>query len=258
MLPIFMTTFREGLEALLIISVAQAFFRQTGNRALQTPLVSGSAFAVVISALLGVYLARTGALSPIWEAWLALAAAVLIISCVIHMARHGKRMAIEIRERLITLTKSGAQTVWWGVFLFAVLMVGREGIEAATFIAALAGTQSGLELVGSAMSGLVAAAVLAWLWARYGRRVDVGLLFRATGVFLTLFAVQLVMYAFHEFSEANALPGMDNLYWHDLTEAYAPGGEYGVWLTYALVLIPLALVAWDWVARQLSSSKQAA
>lgn len=45
MLPIFMTTFREGLEALLIISVALAFFRQTGNRALQTPLVSGSAFA---------------------------------------------------------------------------------------------------------------------------------------------------------------------------------------------------------------------
>lgn len=257
MLPIFMTTFREGLEALLIISVALAFFRQTGNRALQAPLVSGSVFAVVMSAVLGVYLARTGALSPIWEAWLALAAAVLIIACVIHMARHGKRMAIEIREKLIALTKSGAQTVWWGVFLFAVLMVGREGVEAATLIAALAGTQSGLGLVGSAVSGLVAAAALAWLWTRYGRRIDVGLLFRATGAFLMLFAMQLVIYSFHEFSEASALPGMDNLYWHDLTEAYAPGGEYGVWLTYALVLIPLALVAWNRLSRQLISSKQA-
>ncbi|MES2720857.1 MAG: FTR1 family protein [Pseudomonadota bacterium] len=258
MLPIFMTTFREGLEALLIISVALAFLRQTGNRVLLAPLIGGSAFAVILSAVLGIYLARTGALSPIWEAWLALVAAALIITCVIHMARHGKKMALEIRKRLTVLTNSQSHTVWWSVFLFAVLMVGREGVEAATLIAALAGTQSGLGLVGSAMSGLIAAALLAWLWTRYGRRIDVGLLFRTTGVFLTLFAVQLVIYAFHEFSEASVLPGMNNVYWHDLTEAYAPGGEYGVWLTYALVLIPLVLVLWDRVSRQLIGSKKTA
>lgn len=65
-------------------------------------------------------MARTGALSPIWEAWLALAAAALIITCVIHMARHGKKLAREIRERLAVLTKGQAIAVEWGVFLFAV------------------------------------------------------------------------------------------------------------------------------------------
>lgn len=257
MLPIFMTTFREGLEALLIISVAMAFLRQTDNRALLTPLFTGSAFAVVMSAILGVYLARTGALSPVWEAWLAVVAAALIITCVIHMARHGKKLAREIREKLAQLTQGQSKTVWWGVFLFAVLMVGREGVEAATLIAALAGMQSGLMLAGSAMGGLVLAVILAWLWSRYGQRVNVGLLFRVTGVFLVLFAAQLVVYAFHEFSEASALPGLDNVYWHDLTEAYAPDGEYGVWLTYSLILIPLGLVAWDWLSRNLFPSKQA-
>jgi len=258
MLPIFMTTFREGLEALLIIAVAMAFLRQTDNRHLLTPLFAGSIFAVVMSAILGVYLARTGALSPVWEAWLALAAAALIITCVIHMARHGKKLARQIREKLAQLTQGQSKTVWWGVFLFAVLMVGREGVEAATLIAALAGMSSGLVLAGSAFGGLVLAVVLASLWTRYGQRVDVGLLFRVTSVFLVLFATQLVVYAFHEFSEASALPGLDNVYWHDLTEAYAPDGEYGVWLTYSLILIPLALVVWDRLSRRLRPSLEAA
>ena len=43
--------------------------------------------------------------------------------------------------------------VWWSVLLFAVLMVGREGVEAATLIAALASTASGLTLTASAIGG---------------------------------------------------------------------------------------------------------
>lgn len=250
MLAIFMTTFREGLEALLIIAVAMAFLRQSGNQRLLRPLLAGAGVASVAAAVLGVYLARTGALSPIWEAWLALTAVALILACVIHMARHGKQLAREIRERLATLTQGQAAAVWWGVFLFAVLMVGREGLEAATLIAALSTVESGLTLVASASGGLVLAGAIAGLWSRFGPRVNVGLLFRVTGLFLSLFAVQLVVYAFHEFSEAGALPWVDNAYWHAATEPYGPDGDYGVWLTYVLILIPLAVLVWEWLARQ--------
>lgn len=258
MLVIFMTTFREGLEALLIISVALAFLRQSGNHELVRPLLMGSAVGIAASAELGVYLARAGALSPVWEAWLALAAAALIISCVIHMARHGRRLAREIRERLGSLSQGQALAVWWGVFFFAVLMVGREGVEAVTLIAALSSIESGLGLATSGGAGLMTAGVLAGLCGRYGSRVDVGLLFRVTGIFLSLFAVQLVVYAFHEFSEVSALPLLDNQYWHDATEAYTPDGNYGVWLTYALILVPLALLAWDRLRRPGRSDTQQA
>lgn len=258
MLAIFMTTFREGLEALLIISVAMAFLRQTDNRTLLTPLFTGSLVAVVLSGVLGIYLARTGALSPVWEAWLALAAAALIITCVIHMATHGKTFAKEIRAHLSALTQQQSTTVWWGVFLFALLMVGREGVEAATLIAALSSLEGGLSLVACGVGGLLLAVILAALWSRFGQRVNVGLLFRVTGAFLTLFALQLMVYAFHEFSEASALPLLDNVYWHDATEAYAPDGEYGVWLTYALILIPLGLITWDWLRRQWAAESQQA
>ena len=56
-------------------------------------------------------------------------------------------------------------------------------------------------------------------------------------MFLLLFAFQLVLYAFHEATEANLLP-IDNAYWHLATEPYGPEGEYGALLTYALVLVP--------------------
>ena len=257
MLAIFMTTFREGLEALLIISIAMAFLHKTGNALLLRPLFLGAVTAVAGSAALGVYLARTGALSSVWEGWLALAAAMLIISCVVHMTRHGKKMSQEIRQHLTALTKGKLRAVWWSVFLFAVFMVGREGVEAATLIAALASTASGLSLAVSAAGGFGLAAGLAWLWSRYGQRVNVGLLFRVTGAFLAVFSVQLVIYAFHEFSEAGALPVLDNTYWHNATEAYGPGGEYGVWLTYSLILVPMGLMVWDWLSRQVWLAEKA-
>lgn len=95
----------------------------------------------------------------------------------------------------------------WNGASFCLLLVGREGVEAATLIAALSTVESGLTLAASATGGVILAVVIAILWGRYGARVNVGLLFRITGIFLSLFAVQLVVYAFHEFSEANALPG---------------------------------------------------
>jgi hypothetical protein len=53
-----------------------------------------------------------------------------------------------------------------------------------------------------------------------------------------LFVLQLLLYAFHEFTEAGALP-IDNAYWHLATEEWAEG-EYANLISLALILIPLA------------------
>jgi high-affinity iron transporter len=90
-----------------------------------------------------------------------------------------------------------------------------------------------------AFVGLGLAAALAWAWIRYGQLVNLGLFFKVTSVFLVLFALQLVVYSFHEATEANLLP-LDNAYWHVATEPYGPEGPYGALLTYLLVLVPAA------------------
>jgi len=93
--------------------------------------------------------------------------------------------------------------------------------------------------VWGALAGTGLAAALAAAWVKYGQRVNLALFFRVTSVFLVLFAVQLVIYAFHEATEASLLP-LDNAYWHIATEPYGPEGQYGALLTYALVLVPAA------------------
>lgn len=69
------------------------------------------------------------------------------------------------------------------------------------------------------------------------------LFFQVTAIFMVLFCIQLAIYAIHEFSEAGALPLVDNEYWHEVTEPFGPEGVYGTWLSYGLVLAPLAFLA---------------
>jgi high-affinity iron transporter len=82
---------------------------------------------------------------------------------------------------------------------------------------------------------------MAWLWSRYGHRVNLALFFQVTAVFLAVFVVQLLIYGFHELTEANLFPYSEPLHW--ATEPYGPDGVYGQYLTYLLVALPMAWLA---------------
>jgi high-affinity iron transporter len=234
-------TLREGIEAFLIVAIAAAYLRKTGRAALLPAVWSGATVAVVLSLVLGLALAQYAVL-PIWEAILALVAAVLVISMVGYMLRTAKRMRTDIGRHLETAAQRPGRLAWLGVFLFTVLMITREGMEMAFITGALAGQTGAAALLTGAIAGAAAAALLAWAWTRWGHRVNLALFFQTTSIFLLLFAAQLVLHSFHEATEANVLP-IDNAYWHIATEPYGPEGEYGAWFTYALVLVPAAWLA---------------
>ena len=88
-----------------------------------------------------------------------------------------------------------------------------------------------------ATAGTVLAASVAWLWSRHGHRVNLARFFQVTAVFLLIFVVQLVIYGFHELTEARIFPYSDALHW--ATEPYGPDGMYGRYLSYLLVALPL-------------------
>jgi len=148
-------------------------------------------------------------------------------------------MRRHIGDHLEAAAQRPGGAAWFSVFAFVVLMITREGMETAFITASLFRQTETVLFVWGAIAGLALAAALAWAWSRYGHRVDLALFFRVTSAFLLLFAVQLLIYSFHEATEANLLP-LDNAYWHLATEPYGPEGEYGALLTYALVLIPAA------------------
>jgi high-affinity iron transporter len=235
---VLLVTLREGIEMFLIVAIAAAYLRKTGRAALLSAVGWGTAAAVVASVVLGVWLAEVAVL-PKWESLLALVAAVLVISMVIYMLRAAKHMRRQIGARLETVSQRPPRGAWTGVFLFVVLMITREGMETAFITASLFHQTQAAHFVVGALAGLALAAALAWAWSRYGHRVDLGLFFRLTSIFLLIFAVQLIIYAFHEATEANLLP-LDNAYWHLATEPYGPEGQYGALVTYALVIVPAA------------------
>jgi high-affinity iron transporter len=244
-------TLREGIEMFLIVAIAAAYLRKTGREALLPAVWWGTASAVATSMVLGVWLAEV-AVQPFWEGILAVVAAVLVLSMVVYMLKAAKRMRADIGARIESAaSRPGA---WLGVFLFTVLMITREGMEFA-FVAASIASQAGTAaLLAGSFMGLVLAALLAAAWVKYGHRVDLALFFQVTSIFLVLFAVQLVFYAFHEFTEANALP-IDNAYWHLATEEWAEG-TYAQIFSALLVILPLLWLGWASLRRR-ASGRQA-
>lgn len=241
MLPSFVITLREGLEAFLIIAISLAYLKKTGRANLIPAVHWGIAASIAVSVGAGVLLARARN-QALWEGVLALIAAVLVATLIVHMWRSGKRLKREIEGALERSAMRTGAAAFAGVFTFTVLMISREGMETALLMNALLFSVRSAELIAGAVAGTLVAAFVAFLWSRYGHRVNLARFFQVTAVFLAVFVVQLVIYGFHELTEANiGIPYSD--WWHWKTEPFGPDGVYGQYLTYALIALPMAWLA---------------
>ena len=249
--------FREGLEALLVVAIATLYLRRTGRQHLLGAIRSGLAVAVTLSILLGYALSRVGALSPTAEGMMALLAAAAVIWCVVHMMKAGKNMGREIQSRLDRASVLDGSKAWFAVFGFTLFMVGREGVETATMLASLASSAELSYMALGGLMGLALASTIAWAWVRYGKAVDLGRFFRVTAWFMIVFALQLVIYALHEFTESALIPGLDNAWWHAATEDLAEG-TLAQLISLALVIVPTVwLAAAHWQDRRQAKSQAA-
>src|SRR5262245_56617931 len=251
----FVITLREGLEAFLIIAISLAYLKKTGRHTLLPAVYWGIAASVVLSVGAGLLLAQANN-QALWEGILAFAAAVLVASLTVHMWRAGKRMEQECEGRLESSSLKAGRAAVAGVFAFTLLMITREGMETALLMNSLIFQVGSVVILTGAIVGTLAAAFVAWLWSRYGHRVNLARFFQVTAVFLLIFVVQLVIYGFHELTEANIVPGSQP--WHDATEPFGPDGVYGQYLTYLMVVLPLGWLAISGLARRQPQRSQAA
>jgi high-affinity iron transporter len=233
-------TFREGLEAFLMVAVATLYLRKTGYPALVNAVRAGLGVSVVGSVALGTVMARLGASSPAWEGVLALVAAAAVIWCVTHMLKAGKQMSQEISSGIGSASVVDGSKAWWSVFVFTLFMVGREGVEAAAMLSSLAADAQTRQMLGGGLLGLALAAIVSLLWAKFGRQVNLSRFFNVTAVFMLAFAAMLVLKGVFEFTEVSLIPGIDNGYWHDALEDYVEGSYAQI----ASVLLVLAPTLW--------------
>jgi high-affinity iron transporter len=228
MLQALIIVFREGFESFLTVAIIFAYLKKTGRDWLRPAVWWGIGISVLASIGLGFLLQRVN--QPLWEGVVALIAAVLVATFVVHLWRIAPTMKREMEAR-IEARASQASTPWaWiGVFVLTLLMITREGMETALLLIQV---RQGNFWLGCAL-GLALAAAMSWGWAHFGHRVNVKRFFQVTGLFLLLFTVQILFYAVHEFSEAELLPNSEAI--HLATEPYSADGRYSLWIMFGMV-----------------------
>ena len=118
-------------------------------------------------------------------------------------------------------------------------MITREGMETALLMNALLFSVGRSTSLAAPSPGTLVAAFVACLWSRYGHRVNLSRFFQVTAVFLLVFVVQLLIYGFHELTEANIFPA--GCAGTTRPSRIGPDGVYGQYLTYLLVVLPARL-----------------
>ncbi|HEX7796708.1 MAG TPA: FTR1 family protein [Vicinamibacterales bacterium] len=241
MVEAFVITLREGLEGFLIVAIGVAYLRRTGREMLVPALRWGTLAGVLVSSAGGVLLYRA-ANQEFLDGPMALIAALSVTWLIVHMWRAGRKMRAGIEGHLQTSAARSGVAAFVSVLLFALFMVSREGMEAALLLIQLRGVP---HVFAGAVIGVLGAAILAWIWAAHGRRLNLALLFQVTAIFLGVFVVQLVIQGVHETAEQHFLPYSDII--HTATESWGPDSVFGHFLTYLLAILPMGWVATAWM-----------
>jgi high-affinity iron transporter len=218
------------------VAISLAYLRKSGRSELVPAVHWGIGISVLLSIGAGVLLQEVSNQS-LWEGSLAIFAALLVGTLTVHMWRAARRMKSEIEGHLQRSAVRVGRAAFAGVFLFTLLMITREGMETALLMNVVLVQNRKLAVIVGAFAGTLCAALLAWLWSRYGHRVNLARFFQVTAVFLFVFVVQLLIYGFHELTEAGIFANSEALHW--ATEPYGPDGVYGQYLSYMLVILPL-------------------
>jgi len=233
-------TFREGLEAFLIVAIMLAYIKNTGHTKLIKPVYAGIVTALIISATTGWHVAELAG-EPVWEGSLAMAAGVMVASFTIYVMRTAKNIRGDIHKRIDTNAQKDSMGAMIGVFVFTVLMIAREGMETALMLGTLSGESAPSTIIAGACVGLIAVALIGYLWAKQSNHINLRLFLQVTGAFLVLFSVHLFVYGLHELTETESMPFISRdtqIQFHILTEPLDGGEPLGNFITYSLLAVP--------------------
>jgi high-affinity iron transporter len=250
-----LVTFREGIEAFLIVGIISAFLRKTNRAGLIRGVRIGLGLSVV-TCLAGAWLWLQVPNQPLYEGLGALTAAALVGALLWQTVRAGRRIKGEIEARVGRFAGARGEPgepgeVGWsranvrailGVALVTTLLVTREGLEAVLYLGIQVYSHKPADVLTGAFVGFALAGIIAWTWTRFAHRMNLGVVLKVTSIFLGLFLVQLVVYGVHELAESGVIGGSQAF--HDATEILGPDGRVGHLLSYSLLAAPLLYLFW--------------
>lgn len=221
-------TFREGLEAALIVGIVLGYLKKTGHMDRQWSVWWGVVAAIVASLAAALGLQAVGArfegrAEEVFEGVTMLLAAGVLTWMVFWMQTQGRRIKGQLEEEV---RQAVAAEQSWALFSLAFLAVVREGIETVLFLSAAVFASSPVQTLTGGLIGLAVAVVVGWLLFAASVRLDVRRFFQVTGMLLIVFAAGLVAHGVHEFQEAGVLPILVEHVW-DINHLLDENGTLG-------------------------------
>ena len=222
MLPTYLLSLREGLEAALIIGIVLGAVSKIRRSDLAPAVWYGALSAVAVSILTAIILTSfgmslEGAAEEIFEGITMLIAAGILTWMIFWMGKQARFLKSELEDGV---NKAAATTGKRAVFMVAFLAVVREGIELAIFVTAafFAGNQEAasttlIQVLAGTILGLGTAVLLGYTIFATTVRLDLRKFFQVTGILLILFAAGLVAHGIHEFNEVGWIPGIIEHVW---------------------------------------------
>lgn len=212
MFPAFLITFREVIEASLIVATITGILYRLGQRQHLKILIRATLLALGISILLlvggsvlgynmhTVYSGRTEelaegvmmTLSVFFITW-----AVFFLH--VHFSGH--------REHLIKKVKDSVEKEEErGLFAFIFLAVFREGFEIVLFLSSIYLSSRPTDIVIGSLGGLLSGVLLSIILFKTSQKVSIRYAYHTSTVLLLLFGAGLLARGIHEFAEAGIVP----------------------------------------------------
>lgn len=230
-LPIFIVTWREALEASLVVGIVLACLQRAQKPNLRPWVYRGISGGIVASVLVGCLLAGVlqgverlpGPYTPILKAFLAASFGTIAVGMLSWMLRWMTKQARALKSEIegevnqaLTDTATGGRAITILVFI-AVL---REGFETVFFLAAQV---QGINLtaIAAALGGIFGAVLMASLIFRWGVRLNLKLFFQGMGALLVVIVGGLVIGVLKNIDLAFSLLAQQNLGFANL--CFLPG-----------------------------------
>ncbi len=202
-------TFREALEALLIVGVIVTYLRRVQRPEYTKFVWLGAGLAVLASCgvalLFQVVLDGFAAMGSemYLKIGIMLISTVLLTQMVFWMAKQSREMKEKMEGKLDQFITAGNVV---GMVFHSFLVVLREGVETVFFFAAITRGDIGAAMSGwGAITGIALAGLLSYLIFKGGMKISPRLFFQATGIFIVLIAAGLLVQAVSIMQDINMI-----------------------------------------------------
>ncbi len=204
------TTFREVLEAVLIVGIITNYLRLIDRKAFYRDVIYGVLSAIGFSIFMAwIFLTLFNDLSYyqiLFEAIFMFLAAIILTWMILWMSKQAKNLRSEFQYKIDNIVTNQEK---YGIILLVFFSVAREGAELVLLLyTSYIGTlpevsifESLFAVLSGFMLGLLFAIFIAYLLFMTTKRLDIKRFFQITSIILIIFAAGLFAHGFHELYE---------------------------------------------------------